>query len=332
MKSMASRAKRIVRRLRPSREQNPDCRLIQLPLDILVTVTEFLSEVDRHVLAKTCRAFWTYIRRRYGPISSLSKNQYLSYLVNISRSNPDLWTCELCTKLHRARHWTCPRHGPKNRYLASSSVKLSLQHRHVQLALKVDRLGNLDNRKLLDQLTMSHRATLSTCSTIRGAIKCRYTAYPKIIQGRYMVLSVWTYEQWSEPISQQAIALLSIGHHQKLNFTMAFVERDFWSDERQNLETEGRSSKPGNALRFAFELARQRPRTAVNGSCANCPVDFSVNFSPERMTVQAWHDFGPEGTPLNPAWMVHVMHPLLSPNNTLTVDHVEGSARELYES
>lgn len=334
MKSVASHAKRIVRRLQSTPGQNPDCRLIQLPVDILITVTDYLSEVDRHVLAKTCRALWIHTSRRYEPISSLSKNQYLNYLISISRSNPDLWVCELCAKLHPARNRTCPRHGRKSHHLAGSSVELSLRHRQVQLALKLNRLGNLDkrHRKLLDQLTMPRRCTRSTCSMIRGAMRCRYAAYPKIVQGRYTVLSAWTYEQWSEPMSQQTIGLLSICHHQDLNFVMAFVESDFWSYEKKNLETGGRPSKPRNALRFAFELAGQRPRTAVDGSCANCPVDFSVDFSPERMIVRAWHDFGPEGTPLDPAWMVHVMHPLFSPNKALTVDHVEGSVRELYEA
>ncbi|KAI8712583.1 hypothetical protein NCS52_01356800 [Fusarium sp. LHS14.1] len=113
---------------------------------------------------------------------------------------------------------------------------------------------------------------------------------------------------------------------------MAFTEMSFWKNEKENPETGGRPSKAGNALRFAFELARQRPGTAVDGSCANCPVDFSVNFSPERMIIRAWHDFGPEGTPLDPAWMVHARHPLYSPNEALTLDHVEGSVQELYES
>jgi hypothetical protein len=165
-----------------------------------------------------------------------------------------------------------------------------------------------------------------------GAVRCEYAVYPKIVQGRYMLLSVWTYEQRSEPISQEAIGWLSICHHQGLNFTTAFVERLFWMRERENVETGGRASEAGHSLRFAFELARQRPRTGVSGSCSKCPVDFSVNFSPDVMTVQAWHDFGPEGTPLDPAWMVHVRPRFGSHDHDLTLGHTEGSVRDLYES
>jgi hypothetical protein len=163
-------------------------------------------------------------------------------------------------------------------------------------------------------------------------VRCEYAVYPKIVQGRYMLLSVWTYEQRSEPISQEAIGWLSICHHQGLNFTTAFVERLFWMRERENVETGGRASEAGHSLRFTFELARQRPRTGVSGSCSKCPVDFSVNFSPDVMTVQAWHDFGPEGTPLDPAWMVHVRPRFGSHDHDLTLGHTEGSVRDLYES
>lgn len=334
MKNVASRVKSITRRLRPSTEQNLDCPLVQLPVDILVSVTRHLSEVDRHVLAMTCRALWTVIRRCDGSVSSLSQYQYLGYLTTISRDNPDLWVCESCTKVHPASDLTCPQHGRQTR-LAGTSVKLSLQHRHVQLALKLERLGNLGKkqRERLDRLTVPQRGNISTHSTKMGHVRCEYAAYPKIVKGRYLVLSVWTYEQRSQPISQEVIEWLSICHHQRLDFKMGFVERFFWDDERQNLEMGGsRPSRPKNALRFAFELARRRPRTAVGGSCTKCPVDFSVNFSPERMTLRAWHDFGPEGTSLDPAWMVHVQPRFGFRDHDMTLGHPEGSVRALYES
>ncbi|KAM0430091.1 hypothetical protein ACHAPT_006097 [Fusarium lateritium] len=132
---------------------------------------------------------------------------------------------------------------------------------------------------------------------------------------------------------------LRICKHQRLNFDTPYLESYFetlfWVSERQNAERiKGPSgtmhvSGAMYVLRFAFEMAQQRPRTAVRGRCPQCPVDFAVNFSPEKTTIHAWHDFGPEGTPLDLAWMVHARG---VSDDDLELDHAEGSVRELYES
>ncbi|RSL66589.1 hypothetical protein CEP54_003697 [Fusarium duplospermum] len=187
-------------------------------------------------------------------------------------------------------------------------LKLRLQHRNVQRALKLSRLGNLDKgqMEMLNQLTRPHRASLQNHWTIMGTVRCEYAGYPKIVQGRFLLLSVWTYDERNGPISRQNIGSLSICRHQRLDGYRV-------------------------ALGSALEMALQRPRTAVDSFCAKCPLDFSVNFSPKRTTVHAWHDFGPEGTPLDPSWRVHFLGGL-DYHHGLTVGHAEGSVREMYES
>ncbi|EEU37097.1 uncharacterized protein NECHADRAFT_86680 [Fusarium vanettenii 77-13-4] len=297
-------------------EPTLDCPVIQLPIEILACVIDHLSEIDRHVLSVTCRAFWNAIRLalRQGPTYSLSQYEYLCYLTRISRNNPDLWVCEACNKLHPAGDpmseiWNiCPSNDGCGSLAGDMKLNFLLQHRNVQRALKLSRLGNLDERQreTLNQLTRPHRASIQKHSTIMGTIRCEYTSYPKIVQGRFLLLSVWAYDERNEPISRQNMESLSICRHQRLN---------------------GYRS----ALDAALETALRRPRTPVDGSCTECPVDFSVNFSPKRTTVHAWHDFGPEGTPLDPAWIVHFFGRLYRHHDP-TVGHAEGSVREMYES
>ncbi|RMJ14851.1 hypothetical protein CDV36_005504 [Fusarium kuroshium] len=194
--------------------------------------------------------------------------------------------------------------------LAGDHIKLNLrlQHRNVQRALKLTRLGNLDKgqREVLDQVMRPHRAGIQSHSTIMGAIRCEYVGYPKIAQGRFLLLSVWTYDERNKPISRENLGELWICRHQ------------YFDGYRV-------------AIRSALETALQHPRTAVDGFCPDCPVDFSVKFSPKRTTVHAWHDFGPEGTPLDPAWRVHFIGGL-NYHRDLTIGHAEGSVRGMYES
>lgn len=304
-------------RKRPS-EPNSECPLLQLPVDILVCVIEYLPEVDRHILSVTCRAFWNTERLtlRHEPISFLSQNEYLCYLTQLSRNNPDVWVCEECNKLHpagepKSKVWqTCVKHFVRGGRLAGDFQKLSLSHQDVQRALKLERLGNLDKRQrdVLDQLMKPNRARISTDSEIMGAIRSDFAAYPKIVEGRYLVLSVWTYQQRQESVSLQSMGKLTVCYHQRSDSIL------------------------GSLICSALESASQRPRTTVDGFCPDCPVDFSVNFSPKRTTVRAWHDLGPEGTPLDVAWRVHCWPRLRSSSRDLTLGHVGGSVRELYES
>ncbi|KAL6900400.1 hypothetical protein GGI43DRAFT_405346 [Trichoderma evansii] len=43
-------------------------------------------------------------------------------------------------------------------------------------------------------------------------------------------------------------------------------------------------------------------------SCPRCPTDCSIGISKNLKTVRivAWHDFGPEGSPLDGDWKAHV--------------------------
>lgn len=332
IKSVVSRAKWIVRRPRLSLvsasaselapepllpEPNLNSPIIQLPVDILSCVMDHLPEIDMHVLSVTCRALWHAARLApcHAPISSLSRYEYLCYLTIISRNNPDLWVCEVCNKLHPAddpmlESWKLCRRRHAVDMLASQNIKLrrQLQHRNVQRALKLARLDDLDKnqREMLDKLTMPRRTTLESRYTIMGTIKCEYAGYPKIVQGRFLLLSVWTYHQRNGLVSRKNMGELSICAHQDLD-----------------------RLRP--ALHKALKTALRHPDADVDGFCAKCPVDFSVNFSSRRATVRAWHDFGAESTPLGPAWSVHLIGGLY-PTYDLRVAHAEGSVRELYES
>jgi hypothetical protein len=59
-------------------------------------------------------------------------------------------------------------------------------------------------------------------------------------------------------------------------------------------------------------------------SCSSCATDFSIQASPERVTIRTWQDLGPEGTVFDPEWESMLC-------DLTRVYHQPGSIRNLYD-
>lgn len=65
------------------------------------------------------------------------------------------------------------------------------------------------------------------------------------------------------------------------------------------------------------------PNASNVSSCLDCGTDISIQISPDRATIHAWQDLGPEATVYDPDWEAIVRE------NT-EVHHQAGSNREIY--
>lgn len=50
------------------------------------------------------------------------------------------------------------------------------------------------------------------------------------------------------------------------------------------------------------------PGKWIYDSCLHCLTDFGVMVSPDKrkVIIQAWHNFGMEGSPMDPSWKINV--------------------------
>lgn len=77
------------------------------------------------------------------------------------------------------------------------------------------------------------------------------------------------------------------------------------------------------------------PGKWIYNSCLRCLTEFGVMVSPDqrKVTIQAWHNFGMEGSPMDISWKVNVAdkeYQLVTMSPYL--DYIHGSIRELWLS
>jgi hypothetical protein len=58
--------------------------------------------------------------------------------------------------------------------------------------------------------------------------------------------------------------------------------------------------------------------------CSSCRTDFSIQASPESVTICTWQDLGPEGTVFDPEWESMLC-------DLTSVYHQPGSVRDLFD-
>ncbi|KOS23355.1 hypothetical protein ESCO_006690 [Escovopsis weberi] len=280
----------------------------------------------------------------------------LSHLLSFARDQPNHWVCETCTALHpvsrgdsplRPSNSTCPqgwRQSPHNRY-GHPSFRLS--HRHIQLAFKYTRLKkwrhHLHLRRLLAE-THADFVPNPLCPTLEG----EFSAYPKIVNGRYLLFSTWTFTPGEENASERGMGSLRICQHQSFVGDPRLLPPDRTGTSIDNNNDHGgggarapdperaQQQVPKTALSRIVRSAFRRPHHEICSSCAHCPTDFSVQVTPERAIVRVWQDFGGDGSPLDPAWTVHTeadqdpRQPCDPRDAPSAAEHKSGSIRESF--
>ncbi|EHK26669.1 uncharacterized protein TRIVIDRAFT_50070 [Trichoderma virens Gv29-8] len=303
--------------------------ILQLPVELLLEIFKFLPPYSQLLVYRTCRPLRAIVYKYFlaGRGEILDTLEYrLLYLTHLARSLPDRWVCAKCCKLHQAYSWDTPssrafylpkcgdgKHWFSEQHSESKSLanhEYSPSHRHVELTLKYARLQSQKraHRKHLQRLLAPYHAASQrpgTISVVEGILAQR-SFYPKVVDGRYLLLTVRTYLGVRTTISRQSIKFIEICPH-----LYAWGNFSLWNDATIALDT---------ILYLAF---LGPPNTRVSDSCRSCGTDFSVQASPERAIVCAWQDLGPEGTVYDPDWEAIV-------RETTNISHRPGSIRELY--
>ncbi|KAL6810610.1 hypothetical protein V8C40DRAFT_278262 [Trichoderma camerunense] len=304
--------------------QSQNSPILQLPVELLLIILHFLPPYSRLLVYQTCRDLRAIVHRNFVAgrgVILVTMEHRLIYLTHLARSLPDRWVCAKCCKLHPTSRWDTPSswlyrprcgdgyHWSSDEHSESRiffNYQHSASHRHIELTLKYARLNSSKraHQEHLKRLLTAHHATI--IRVVEG-IQLKRSFYPKVVDGRYLLLTVQTYlALGSNLISQQSMDWIQICPHLTALGTFSLSR-----DHRMHL---------GKIIYLAFAAPANTP---IFESCSSCGTDFSVQASPKLATVCIWQDLGPEGSVYDPEWAAIV-------RETTKIYHRPGSIRELY--
>ncbi|EHK25096.1 uncharacterized protein TRIVIDRAFT_31775 [Trichoderma virens Gv29-8] len=303
--------------------------ILQLPVELLVEIFSFLPPYSQLLIYQTCRPLRAIIHRYFltGEGILVTPNDRLLYLTHLARSLPDRWVCAKCFKLHQTCSWDTPSFRPKyypkcgdgknwdlERHDESQiffNYQYFLAHRHIELTLKYTRLESqkrIHQKHLKRLLTPYHAPATQRPADIDVAenILSQRSFYPKVVDGRYLLLTVQTYLGIGTTVSRQSIKFIILCPH-----LCSFTSFRFRNGLKLDLDM---------ILYMGFS-APLKFRSFF--PCLACSTDVCIQTSPERVVICTWQDLGPEGTVYDPNWEAIV-------RNTTSIHHENGSIRGLY--
>lgn len=302
--------------------------ILHLPVEMVVKILAFLPLDSRFLVYQTCRPLraitYKYFLAGKGNVIDLARatrEDKLLYLTALARSLPDRWVCVKCCRLHQIDEWDTPLHDSSYYLLCQDGMdttegyrvskvgwpKYYPDHRHVELTLKYTRTEDIKRKhqKYLQRLLTPYHGPIKGYFDVAKGISARISVYPKVVNGRYLLLSILTYVEDETKVSRQSIKFLEIcshiSHQEMCKFAYGM---------EKNIDE-------------AFEIALSANNTRTFFSCGLCGTDYSIQASPERFIICVWQDFGPEGTIYDLDWRAMVCE------NGL-VYHKPGSVRKLY--
>ncbi|KAL6695313.1 hypothetical protein J3F84DRAFT_394885 [Trichoderma pleuroticola] len=309
----------------PFRRNLPDaaparCAILELPNELLIAIVSHLPQHSQMLISQTCRRFQDVAHKhlptqKYRPDTSKER---LLYLSRRAQSLPDRWVCTECIKLRRINVSDTP--GDSLYPLCESKCRngseyhghygFRLSHRHLQLTLKYTRLNKMEPRyeNYLKSLIAPYHTYLRPNDLDINKIKRNYSVYPKVVDGRYLLHTVWRYGIAKSPISMQSMGHISICPHREGHSpadTLGFYAGRMSPDTQ--VETNGAvTNDPRDGLDVCIERAFRLLHTEVCSSCIYCTTDFSVRASQKEVVVSVWQDFGGEDTVFSPEWLALV--------------------------
>ncbi|KAH8129889.1 hypothetical protein LI328DRAFT_162450 [Trichoderma asperelloides] len=317
--------------------------ILQLPLDILLLITDNLTLHDKFLLSHTAKHFG----KSYFETGILSSHSWLAYTL------PNRWVCLKCCKLHPigtsdvpaaftlVRHRTVPCSLGRSRGIENRQY--SVQHYHIQLALKLSRLGNMYQQYLA--ALMQNFTRTRTEYSLKRPLAESYVAEPRIINKRFILREEWNISNNTAlPLfPDQLQCHIPVCPHMRIMGGLVGSR----SSKKSSINVivhwckimsprEGSILlKEATLLEDGVELAYESPGQWVFNSCLHCLTDFAVMISTDEReaTIRAWHDFGIEGSPLDTSWKAHVKakdEQYWFDVVGLHVDYTHGSIRELW--
>ncbi|KAK7415684.1 hypothetical protein QQX98_005719 [Neonectria punicea] len=307
-----------------------------LPVDLLLLIADALPLHGQLFFSQTCHVIRIILPRLRDSGRHLPREQALDYLTVLAHDKLERWACDLCTKLHSVHTMDIPKYRVGYLKACPEVWRLShaglfthnIDHRHVQLALKYTRmeLANKKHRQYLKDLLAPHHVNYDVNgwpSDVKSDLQL--SSYSKIANGRYLLLSVLQFKMNKKPVTPFTIGRRLICRHQQLRPIEYYRPSELGELVRHG------SQDPEFKLWRAVGTAFEMEGAEVTDSCPLCPMDFLVQASPERVTLQVWHDLGPEGSPLDQAWRIHSYHFTEKWRNDTLPYQEFGSIRRAYE-
>jgi hypothetical protein len=287
---------------------------------MVLMIASHLAILDRYLLSQTCQTMRRIVSCEWEQeLCHESTAEKLHFLTRVAYSKPDRWVCAKCCKLHAVDIRDSPSalRAPHCLGLRSRSDRYynsyHLEHHHIQLALKLSRLGV--NRPYLESL-LAPRARISRW------VDTEYThaAQPKVIEERFVLYETITITNLHGPISQCDLerALVVLCPHLALprSFEPSLRAQDLYVS---------------TLLDEATTAASEAPGIEIKGCCKWCPTDFSVFAAiwGQELTFRAWHDFGTYSSILSPYWCTQEW-PGHRGRQDPIFDRTPGESRNLY--
>lgn len=256
--------------------------LLELPVEVLLSILDHTELCGLYWLSQTCRTMRYLAKRDFRTLVDTDVEDKAEFLLGLAYVLPDHYFCGKCCMLHIFN-----RHAPsiKPRICWDYSVNhrrswatgYDLQHQHVQLALKYNRLGGF-YRHAAASIMQPYRQTCSNGSL--GPI-LHFSATPEIKNGRFILHEEWKLQADFPASLVPSCAFIPICSHLDLlggRSLMNVDERVSWSLIRKLTPLEN------------GQVERSR---VPHGSCKICSTSYDFSVSKENGTVvNATHDYG----------------------------------------
>lgn len=315
------------KRLDPPATATP--KILDLPVELIQFIIEHLELHDGYLLSQVCRAMRRLIRNDWKRLVTrhLTYLERLDFFNGIALILPNHWVCAPCGQLHRINVLDLP----KGERLDTPHCQVgegrrlqwpyNIRETHVQLALKLSRLGNSNESYLRDIMSPF---TSSIRTRFPNSLQRYYRATPKIINGKFLLQVEWDFYDKGASIPVAHLCETFICPHMRIT-RVPPVER-YCSYPR--CHTHGPSYFEDHVI-LAFSAAMRGQE--VTGHCERCPTDYALKVETGMVTIRAWYDFGSEKSPIDKEWTVHVgVERSNIESGGLVVPHAPGSVRKMY--
>ncbi|KAL7907397.1 hypothetical protein GGI35DRAFT_88081 [Trichoderma velutinum] len=309
---------------------NPDAAVFQISPDVLLLVTDYLALHDIFLLSHTCKVFRRIAYHDWeSEIPRLSSSDRFGFWAGLAYTLPNYWACQQCCKLHLINTSDVPATLSTSRQqLAPCQVDLSrgigtemysIHYHHIQFALKLSRLD-----KYQQYLAVLMKIYTDIRVSLLNPLTDSYAAEPKIIKGQFILREEWNISNDTSTalplFPENGIFHIPVCPHLGLTSSglASSRRRKKWDAERIRLRNkitqleESTLFKEMKLIEDGVAVAFKFRGNWIYNSCLRCPTDIGIIISTDerKATVQAWHNFGVEGSPMDTSWRVHVADPL----------------------
>lgn len=275
----------------------PPPAILKLPDEILLEIIDHLALHDEFLLSQTCRTFRRLTQRNWRlDFPQFSYPTQINFWTGLAYVLPNHWICGPCCKLHVINRWDRPEVNAlappcQQQYDLNFDAIYPLRHTHVQLALKLTRMGSV-NQSYLEYI-MSPFTTEKTSSPYHR-LRLTYYATPKVVAERFLLQVKREFRDSIAAVFPTELRLEHICPHMIIMPSEPQINRQ----RSQILGLDGLSKD----VHFAFASFGRE----FTGHCKRCPTDYTVLAHPGMVTIYSWHDLGSHRSPYSQQWTVHI--------------------------